>query len=147
VIIWILFSVVALIFSNGYVNWLDTVIGGVFIFFVIMIPVSILSLGGIVRLAKQERTLKFSFSEEMAKHNITSTVFQNESWFINTNNGTVVAFRRDYIKEIKKIKDPNGRGVRLVATLIKFDDKQMKIDNTHETISDFKRWLEMNLEE
>ncbi|MCL2223652.1 MAG: hypothetical protein FWB96_01650 [Defluviitaleaceae bacterium] len=141
IIVWILFFVVWQ-FSDGYASLLDIVMGGAFMFFLIMGCGTILSLGGIFRLVKQERALKFSFAEEMAKHNITATVFKNESWFINTNNGTVVAFRRDYIKEIKKIKDPNSGSVRLIATLIKFDGKQMKIDDTHETISDFKRWLE-----
>jgi len=126
-------------------SWQESIFFGVTIgIFLFLFLVGICSIGplyGIARLIKQVASLNLSFSDEMKKNNITSTNYENYQWFISTDWGTVLAIHRDYINEIKKIDDPNGRNVRLIATVVKFDGNEMKITSSYDNISRFEQWF------
>ena len=122
-------------------DWQESLFPAVFAFILIVGSCSISPLYGIFRLTKQEKSLNFSFSDEMKKYNITNTNYENHQWFTHTKGGTILVIHRDYIQEIKNIYTPNNRGSLLVANVIKFDDKKMKILGSHETILRFENWF------
>ena len=93
---------------------------------------------GLYQLFKQEKSLKFSFVNEMQRNDIINTNFENDEWFINTENFMIIVLNRDYLQEIKKI---DKRKMKIIVTLIKFNGRKLKIHAKHETISKFEQWF------
>jgi hypothetical protein len=135
---------IATFFSPDPLEWLESIFFGIYIgiiaFSLLFSILTLSPLHGLFQLVKQEKVLNISFAEEMVKHNITKTIYQNHQWFINTNAVTVVAIRRDYIQKIHKIKDPNGKKVRLIVTLITSNGKKLKLAGSYDNIKKFENW-------
>jgi len=140
----ILLHIVTL-FNSDSLSWQESIFeglgAGMFLCLFLVALCSINPLNGVIRLSKQEKALSLSFSDEMNNNNITSTNYENYQWFIRTEGVTVLAFHRDYIHEIEKIDDPNGRGVRLIAAVRTFNGKKIKIASLYDNISEFEQWF------
>jgi len=122
------------------------VVGCLFIIGVLMA-----SSRGMRVLKRQEFFLKFSFDEEMKKQGIKVISggwqqYQNENWFIGTTFGRVMAFHRDYIKEISSEKlfwnlsNPYYKGTKIVY-VTGIDEKKIKVMAPSIRIEDFKKWF------
>lgn len=110
-------------------------------FSLIIIPASIMPIKDLLRIYIQERALGFSFTEEMKLYNVKGVKFKNKQWFIKIHKTHIVAFRRDYIKSIGKIKkcsvesDYNGK-VKIVTV----KDKIRKVNSTYDILTRLAAW-------
>ena len=127
-------------------NILLMLIGCLFVIGVLMA-----SSRGMRVLKRQEFFLKFSFNDEMKKQGIKAISgswqqYQNEHWFIGTTFGRVMAFHRDYIKEISdeklfwNLSNPYYKGTKIV-TVTGIDERKIKVMAPSLRIEDFKKWF------
>jgi len=144
---WLLLQFVAFFAPNSPYSWYESIILGLFLvlfwYCLIVGIASISPLHGIFRLIRQEKVLNFSFVDEMnnINININNTTYSSYQWFIHALDTTVLAFHRDYIQEIKEVKDPNGRKFRLVMTLITVDGKKIKVQGLYKNITKLEQWF------
>lgn len=144
IIILVVFQIVYFL-GDRTINLLESLMINIgMVMFLYLLIIGIISLNpiqGVMRLSRQEKALNFSFADETRKQNINSPVHESYQWFIYTNDTTVLVFNRDYIKEIKEIKNPNNRRHRLIMTIITVDDKKMKIEGLTRNIKKLEEWL------
>jgi len=144
-ILFVIFLSVGLFHPNNPNSWQENLLGSLggalfiycfVIFFCVLGPIR-----NIMDVKKQEKALKYSLADEMKKNNVTNANYEDDLWFIFTKGDDILVFRKDYIKGIKSIKNYTKSGTMLVANVIRFDDKAIKIKASREGVLKFEQWF------
>jgi len=132
-------------FAEDSLSWQESITTGLGVgaglFFLMAGLSSINPLQGVLRLARQEKILNFSFADEMKQNAITGTIREDKQWFIHSADTTVLAFHRNYVQEIVAVNDPNKRGYRLIMTIRATDGKKLKIQGLSKNIKKLENWF------
>lgn len=111
-----------------------------FLFIGVLLPLLMLSmpLRGIYEIGRQERELGFSFAEEMAARGATGTSLIDDDWFIETSNARIVAFHRDYLKNVTA-HEGSESGDRCTVTTKA--GRKIKVYAAGSTLEDLRAWF------
>lgn len=120
--------------------YLLTLVPFFFLFIGGLLPLIMLSMParGILEIGKQERALGFSFADEMERRGATGASLEDDDWFIEISNARVVAFRRDYLKNVTA-HEGSESGDRCTVTTK--DGRKIKVYAAGSTLEDLRLWL------
>ena len=126
-------------------SWRESIFGGLILsFFLYCLILSILSVNlyrQMHPITEQEKAFNFSFNTEMAEKNITQYRYADDLWFIYTSSLQMLVIRRDYIKELKKIKNYTQSGNLVTLRMMRFDGKKISIRAAREGALQFEKWF------
>ena len=97
----------------------------------------------------QEKLLGFKFDEEMKKHQIYSTTYADENWFISVHSTSLIVFHRKYIHNVSDVKENknsnfHGPGTPLPlpceVTVTTFNNEKKRIVGWGIELLNLKEW-------
>lgn len=110
-----------------------------FCFAVVVVPSSLIPLKGLFRISAQEIALKFSFAKEMKHYDNKKVEFINHQWFIDLDSVNIIAFRRDYIKEIKRLNNKDNNSDREIQ-IVTINDNVITVKSRQKILEELIRW-------
>jgi hypothetical protein len=113
-----------------------------FIFFGLIGMSSLLPLGGLLKIMRQEQALNFSFAEEMRQYDVKSSYFTNEQLFIDSGTTHIVAFRRDYIKSVGNSEACYADKSQQCQAIVNTIEGPIKVKSSNDTLISLQRWFE-----
>lgn len=160
--------IIGIVMMTSSDDRLTMAIGATLMFFNLPVFMKIYqTLTGLIRLKRQEKALRFSFNDEMKKHNITTLSYKSSEWYIHvkTNNGLhgqglkelknwcfeggiiFIVLKKEFIHSVGDVKsrlDSYGDEVGFYRKVTTIDNKKQKIvvfgSMRNNVIFDFGEW-------
>lgn len=110
--------------------------------------VSGIAMKGLQYISAQEKALKFSFDEEMARRGAAGRYYSDRDWIVTMHNGAFLAFRRDFIVNLRKPSHySDKRNETNDLELVDMNGRVSLVKSTDGCLIDVKKWFRERLME
>ena len=138
---------VGFLYSDSVLNPTETVLLALFTFAIswglIVVILSIVFLSAFVKFFRlitvQEKSLNFSFCEEMRSRGISRLSYRSSDWFISLDQAPLIALNRKFITQAEEQKLLSPFELKIILTDI--NGREWKIRSHHSSMVELEKWL------